>query len=38
MTRAAGNIGPQLHVVITAATNGRYYEPARAIANCVGDN
>jgi cytosine permease len=31
-------IGPLLHVAITAATKGRYYEPAHASANRVGDN
>jgi len=31
-------IGPLLHVAITAATKGRYYEPARDTASRVGDN
>ena len=29
-------IGPLLHVALTAATKGRYYEPAHASANRVG--
>ncbi len=31
-------LGPLLHVAITAATKGRYYEPAHASANRMGDN
>jgi hypothetical protein len=38
MTRAAGNIGPLLHIAITAATKGRYYELAHSSANRVGDS
>jgi hypothetical protein len=30
-------IGPLLHVAITAATKGRYYEPAHASAKYGGD-
>jgi cytosine permease len=30
-------IGPLLHVAITAATKGRYYEPAHASAKHEGD-
>ena len=30
-------MGPLLHVAITAATKGRYYEPAHASAKHEGD-
>jgi len=31
-------IGPLLHVALTVATKGRYYEPVHAGASRVGDN
>lgn len=37
LTLALLSAGPLLHVAITAATKGRYYEPAHASAKHEGD-